>query len=996
MKMEVKSYLPKFESHTTPVNREAEIELFRNLYKEKTDHMNQVTVLNFYGPTGTGKTHLLRTIYNMKETPENTTGAKPETTPYAGTTQPAAIYCNIPRGIATIISQIIKQSSEKYGFNFPLSSICLYILSRYNDEETGSAFPLSDLRKAAAYIENEPEFQYIKQALDRLPLDQTGFQRLYSRLLMDEQAPRSLRQLAEARTGLLEYLFSWPIRLLNLRYRRDRIHSDITPEQKQKRRLEYLSAFFPSFFASDMEENLKGFVSPFVILLDGIDTIFAHGPSYSGQKEKEKWLCGTAGLLTTIPKTLWVFTSSRKLNWEKDYLPDWRGALIQKAVTIPKISRKTRPYTPDKLTAPFWEQQKNTMDEKVQCVLQGLGFLNFDIALKACAALLEEYKDIPRFESECRSRIMEYIKKTNKDLLVASSLVHLPVSERRKYFFCYDPDSASENKESVKYKFKAFYFSQQYYTALINRIRLGTVPFADSFRHGEQTYENKLASQIQTVESLIDSTKQFVSGNNSVQQRLLAFYFTAVTPQVLDWIDLGLYSVAEGILEKLKAVIAEDHPLLSGAYELCYAYLQKVRDNNTAEAIQRMEAIYKDVKETLGKEDPAVVYLLNILGYVRGFMPGQEVTAYRERRQCVRILQNTLGKTAKETIRTISLLSPHLADTGRKEASELVSKICLAKAEYLFGENDLVTLQCKARYAFRLKAKRNYREAADLQEAVANQYEAIYGNHNPKTLTALKALANTLYSLGNETELDAENETVITNYAAKEKELRLREAVLKHYQSILQNEQTEKNATVHPFIRDAVINVCDSMYNCNRPLEEIIEFAKKHLGANDPGLISVLHNAAIDDSENGESERAVTMIKQAIELRKKLGIETYAGLKSYIACRVSLAWFYAETGTAEEQDGEPNLFIAIPKDCETLLAMAEKDNNPDLLNECKLFTANRLYNLAHIALYYYSEHVLALELIEKAISLKLSVSAVEDEELGDYLELKREIDGEVE
>ena len=199
---------------------------------------------------------------------------------------------------------------------------------------------------------------------------------------------------------------------------------------------------------------------------------------------------------------------------------------------------------------------------------------------------------------------------------------------------------------------------------------------------------------------------------------------------------------------------------------------------------------------------------------------------------------------------------------------------------------------------------------------------------------------------------------------------------------------------VHPFIRDAVINVCDSMYNCECPLEEIIEFAKTHLGDNDPGLISVLHNAAIDDSENGESDQAVSTIKQAIALRKKLGIETYAGLKSYIACRVSLAWFYAETGTAEEQDGEPNLFDAIPKDCETLLAMTERDNNPSLINESKLFTANRLYNLAHIALYYYSEHELALELIEKAIGLKLSVSTVEDEELRDYLELKGEIGGE--
>jgi len=986
--MEVKYYLPRFEEHTTTVKKDAKTELFRRLYKEKSAHMDQVKVLNFYGGAGAGISHLMRALYNVIENAENKTKEKPETPSAAAKTmQPAAIYCNIlPGGIPIVISQIIK-NSRALGFAFPLTSLCLYIFSRASDEECANAFLLSELKKAAAYLETEPEFQYLKQVLDPAPVEQNWSILLYNELLLDDRAPRSLHHLAKTNPGSLKYLLSGPVSDLSLHYKHDVLSA--MAEQRRKNELNNIAFFFTSYFAADMEKNLKDYSAPFVMLLDRIDNMFSRAVTAAGQRETEKWLCGTSGLLTTVPKVLWVLSSRKKLNWDKDYLPDWKSALTQKAIPAPRTpGRRNIAIRPEGIVADIWAQQKDTLDEKVQCVLQGLGIFKFALALNACTYLIEEFRDIPEFETACRNSIYRFYDKV---LAPRPSRGNIPYKRPIADYFCYAPETENTDT-SIKYKFKAFYYAQKFYAALINHAAFRPSALGKPLQSEQKIRIKELPRQIQTVESLIDSTKQFVSGNNSVQRRLLAFYFMAVTPQVLDWIDLGLYSVAEGILEKLKAVIAEDHPLLSGAYELCYAYLQKVRDNNTAEAIQRMEAIYKDVKETLGKEDPAVVYLLNILGYVRGFMPGQEVTAYRERRQCVRILQNTLGKTAKETIRTISLLSPHLADTGRKEASELVSKICLAKAEYLFGENDLVTLQCKARYAFRLKAKRNYREAADLQEAVANQYEAIYGNHNPKTLTALKALANTLYSLGNETELDEENETVITDYAAKEKELRLREAVLKHYQSILQNEQTEKNATVHPFIRDAVINVCDSMYNCNRPLEEIIEFAKKHLGANDPGLISVLHNAAIDDSENGESERAVTMIKQAIELRKKLGIETYAGLKSYIACRVSLAWFYAETGTAEEQDGEPNLFIAIPKDCETLLAMAEKDNNPDLIDESKLFTANRLYNLAHIALYFYSEHELALELIEKAISLKLSVSDAKDEELMDYLELKRDIE----
>ena len=68
-----------------------------------------------------------------------------------------------------------------------------------------------------------------------------------------------------------------------------------------------------------------------------------------------------------------------------------------------------------------------------------------------------------------------------------------------------------------------------------------------------------------------------------------------------------------------------------------------------------------------------------------------------------------------------------------------------------------------------------------------------------------------------------------------------------------------------------------------------------------------------------------------------------------------------------------------------------KENNENLLSESKLFTAKRFYNIAQLANYYYEENDLALEMLEKAISLKLSVSAAKDEELNDYLELQGEI-----
>ncbi len=61
--------------------------------------------------------------------------------------------------------------------------------------------------------------------------------------------------------------------------------------------------------------------------------------------------------------------------------------------------------TPTKSTGLIYrnhpEATKNTLDKKIQCVLQGLGILNFDLAFKACTTLIKEYQGIPGFESKC-------------------------------------------------------------------------------------------------------------------------------------------------------------------------------------------------------------------------------------------------------------------------------------------------------------------------------------------------------------------------------------------------------------------------------------------------------------------------------------------------------------------------------------------------------------------------------------------------------------------
>lgn len=115
-------------------------------------------------------------------------------------------------------------------------------------------------------------------------------------------------------------------------------------------------------------------------------------------------------------------------------------------------------------------------------------------------------------------------------------------------------------------------------------------------------------------------------------------------------------------------------------------------------------------------------------------------------------------------------------------------------------------------------------------------------------------------------------------------------------------------------------------------------------------------------------------------------------MKNYVTCQISLAWFCA-INSIDKKESLP-LYKAIIKNCETLLITAEKENNENLLSESKLFTAERFYDISQIA--NYEQNALALKMLEKAFSLKLSVSAVKDEELNDYLELQGEIiNGEI-
>lgn len=961
--MEVKHYLPKFSEQKNSSRKvSAEMELFQKLYNEKSANMSQVKVLNFYGNPGTGKTWLLRNIYNMKKSSRPITGNTQIAPVSDGSDPSVAIYCSI-YGSGTVTGQIIRQASQKYGFTFPLTSLCLYILSQTDEEEAGVSFPLSELRKTADLLKTEPELQYLNTVLHMSPADKSTYNLLRNTLLFDDHAPTSLRQLAESNAGLLESLFAWPIK---------------------KSRQEHLIAFFHSYLAADMERNLKEHRLPAVILLDGIDNFLDNTATAEEYNNREKWLCGVTGLFTAIPHVFWVLTSHKKLNWEKDYLPDWKGSLTQKAITAAKFSKPGRLNPPEKFNAVIWQQQKDALNEKIQCVLEGLGIFNFDMALNACTTLIEEFRDIPGFETECRNHIQGFVRG------------QIQSRRSRNNYFCYVPENVSENNKKTYFKFKTFYFSLQYYNRLINQYRIGRpevdedgdIPDLDYWL--EENWEKKFNHQVLTIESLIDKTKEFVNEKSFVQQKLRDFYLTAIIPQILEWIDLGLFSIAEQTLKELQTVTANQENIFSGIYELGYAYLLKVRDNNKTEAVKRIEHIYQENLELSGEKSPSSIYLLNILGYVRSYLPGQELKAYRERRKCASILKETLGKKAIQTIRAICLIAPHLSENGRIDAAKALSHICYRQSTRLYGKNSLVATNCASQYAFRLEEKEQYHESLILHETAAKNYEEIYGIYDRNTLTELESLADVLYSLSRNEYDDDDEDEVTMQQETKEKELRIREDLLNHYLEILQVEKQPNSTNIHPLVREAVVNVCYSLQNCGR-YEESIQFAIKHLGEDNPDTIATLNNAAIYYYNDDKNDQAMKTAQQALELCKKQGFDTYEILKQYIISRVSLSTFLLGNGSSTKEESLASC-KSIIKDCETLMEKAEKEEK---ITESKLFTAKRYYNIAQIV-NYNDENDFALEIIEKAIDLKKSASTVQDEDLTKYLNLKERIIGEME
>ena len=64
--MKVKNFLPNFDGQVSTIRRDAEMELFLNLYNEKAANMDQVRVLNFYGPTGAGKAWVMKALYKIQ------------------------------------------------------------------------------------------------------------------------------------------------------------------------------------------------------------------------------------------------------------------------------------------------------------------------------------------------------------------------------------------------------------------------------------------------------------------------------------------------------------------------------------------------------------------------------------------------------------------------------------------------------------------------------------------------------------------------------------------------------------------------------------------------------------------------------------------------------------------------------------------------------------------------------------------------------------------
>ena len=936
--MKVHDYIPVFKNETRATDKTS-LHSFRTLYREKERNPEDVKILYLYGRDATIRSLAVHSLFREI--------LSPGTPAAAGA---SAAFVNIVNGAtpADLIGQIMMQLSTRHGFTFPLTELCIYLTRRCFAADPAFAvdkrikFWLSLANLTAGF----PMQDYLRHTLDTISLDDESLSIFFiNSVLSDNNAPPTLKHLAENREKIIKSIFSWS------QNKGDPLHhlGSGTKEKMKSRNIsegltkQMLTAadYFGSLFALDISVNLSGHTKPLVLFLNDIDNFWGPQLTFKELTERKGMLFGPCGLFVTTPHTFWVLSGRERMSWGSEFDGDWKDALIQQPLTMTGIKKVKGKNLEAILNDSFWNQHRHTLEQKIRTVLAILGIYNESLAETACRELIAEYYSAPGFATECQEIIQSVMtpdennSRTGKSSRLSRGMLH--------YYAIKDTPFSEYSKWC---RFKIFYIAQNYYSGCINSA-------ASCFAY-RRTAKNKQNDQVHYLEELIHSAAALESVAADIKDyslKLRDFYYTAIIPQILDWIDLGLYSEAEMLLKKIHHYASEFSALSDSASSLGYAYLNMVRDGRIAKAVSKVEDIYRLNVSYSGEEDPTSVYLLNMLGYMRDNLTEQKDESYRERRKCASILRHALGRTDKYVLRQISLLAPHLCSIGRNHDALTVTEICYENAKRLYGEQDNITLNCLSNYAWRLMDTDRFETSATLFALVRKANENAYGNYNIRTI---RALNNEAVSLKDSKFTSFEED--VFNYDLDEslqnRELELRQKLFFLYLEILKNEPLPKNSYLHPNILKALLNLCDTMCD-GGSYDDAVSFVSKHVGQDNLEIITLLIRIA-DRCFYPDSvvhEKGIEILEQGLAICQEQGTGSYAWQRKRIDCVKKLD----ETIDDLTQDNLPGteVFSERPSyrnnhlsdEYPKLIELAEKNNDPILLADAYYLYAEYLASL---------------------------------------------------
>ena len=963
--MKVHDYIPVFKKETRTTDKTS-LHSFRKLYLEKERNPEDVKILYLYGRDATIRNLTIHSLFREI--------LSPGTPAAAGA---SAAFVNIVNGVtpADLIGQIMKQLSTRHSFTFPLTELCIYLARRCFAADPAFAvdkrikFWLTLANLTAGF----PMQDYLRHTLDTISLDDESLSIFFiNSVLSDDNAPSSLKHLVENQEKIFKSIFSWS------QSKRNPLHhlGSGTKEKMKSRNIsegltkQLLTAadYFGSLFALDISVNLSGHTKPLILFLNDIDNFW--GPQLTSKEltERKGLLFGPCGLFVTTPHTFWVLSGREKLSWGSEFDENWKDALSQQPLTMTGKTNVKGKDLEAILNDSFWNQHRQTLEQKIRTVLAILGIYNESLVETACRELIAEYHSAPGFATECQTIIHSVMtldennSRTRKSSRLNRGMLH--------YYAVKDTPFSEYSKWC---RFKVFYIAQNYYSGCINSA-------TSSFAY-RGTPKNKQNDQVHYLEELIHSAaalEPVAADTKDYSLKLRDFYYTAVIPKILDWIDLGLYSVAEMLLKKIRHDASGFSALPDSACALGYAYLHMVRDGCIAKAVSEVEDIYRLNVSYSSEEDPTSVYLLNILGYMRGNLTEQKYEAFRERRKCASILRHALGRTDKYVLRQISLLAPHLCNIGRNHDALTVNEICYENAKRLYGEQDNITLHCLSSYAWRLMNTDRFETSTTLFAIVRKANENTYGNYDIRTIRALNneavSLKDSKFTSFEEDVFDYDLDESLQN-----RELELRQKLFFLYLEILKDEPLPKNSYLHPNILKALLNLCDTM--CDEDsYDDAVSFVSKHVGQDNPEIITLLIRIAdrCFYPDSTVHEKGIEILEQGLAICQEQGADSYVWQQKRIDCLKKLDGIIDDltqdnlpgTEVFSERPSYRNNHLSdeYPK----LVKLAEKDADPILLADAYYLYAEYLvslcdkYNELSVNIEYYEQ---AQEKIKQAIKL---------------------------